>query len=141
MSVNYWYLSAKGDILSGDIDVKDDTLKMILVKNTYTPDTVNHDEYADVSAHEISASGSYSVGGVTVGARTLSLDSTTEEAMLDCSDITITSLTAEDVRYLVFYASKSGNPLLFCCDLEADYDFTGNNVSVQINSDGFVRLQ
>lgn len=46
-------------LLGGSIDLNTDTVKLALVTSSYTPDQVNHDLWADVSANEIAATGGY----------------------------------------------------------------------------------
>lgn len=54
-------------LLGGSIDLNTDTIKLALVSSSYTPDQVNHDLWADVSANEISGVNGYTTGGATLG--------------------------------------------------------------------------
>lgn len=55
-------------LLGGSIDLNTDTVKLALVTSSYTPDQVNHDLWADVSANEITGGGTtgYTTGGYTL---------------------------------------------------------------------------
>lgn len=120
-------------LLTGGIDLDTDTIKVALVTSSYTPSTA-HDEWADVSANEVSTGSGYTPGGVTL-ANPVKTNST-----IDYDDVTWTSLT-KTFRYAVCYKSGSGggltNPLLFYILLDstpADIVSSGSNYTIQWNA-------
>lgn len=109
------------------------TLKMALVTSSYTPSTA-HDEWADVSANEVSNGSGYTTGGVTLTGATVTNSS------IDYADPAWTALT-KTFRYAVCYMSGSAagltNPLLFYILLDttpADIVSSGSNYSITINA-------
>lgn len=97
---------------------------MALVTASYTPDQDAHDFFNDVT-NEISASGTYSTGGVTLTC-SVTIDNTNNRAIYDATDVAITSFTGT-FRYGIIYKStgvSSTSPLI------ALIDFTGSNISV-----------
>jgi hypothetical protein len=60
-----FYDSVAELIGDGTIDLDSDTFKIALLASTYTPDAA-HDEWADVSSHEIAGSFGYTTGGATL---------------------------------------------------------------------------
>ena len=53
-------------LMDGTVDLDTATLKMVLVTSAYTVDLVNHINYANVSANELSTGNGYTSGGVTL---------------------------------------------------------------------------
>lgn len=123
------YNSGKVKLGNGAIDWDTDTIKLMLVTSSYTPN-IDSDEFIDdVSANEVANSGSYSAGGVTL-TTAVTQDNTNDRAIYDATDLTggsaITSFTGQ-FRYAVFYKSTgtpSTSPVI--CYI----DFTGAAVSV-----------
>ena len=60
------YNSFKRDIMNGSIDLDTDTIKVMLVTSTYTPNQDTHTKRSDVT-NEVSGTG-YTAGGATLGA-------------------------------------------------------------------------
>ena len=119
------YNSAKVKLGNGSIDWDTDTIKMALVTESYTPDIDAHDFWDDVSANEVSASGSYSTGGVTL-TTSVTQDNTNNRGVYDANDVSITSFTGT-FRYGVVYKSTgtAATSPLICV-----VDFTGSNIVV-----------
>lgn len=120
-------------LVTGAVDLDTDTLKLALVTSSYTPSTA-HNEWADVSAHEVATGDGYTTGGATLTTPVVT-DST-----IDFDDVTWISLT-KTFRYAICYKSGSGggltNPLLFYILLDstpADVISTGSNYTVQWNA-------
>lgn len=125
---SFIYNSAKGKLGDGSIDWNTDTIKMALVTASYTPDQDAHDFFNDVT-NEISASGTYTTGGVTLTC-SVTIDNTNNRAIYDATDVSITSFT-ETFRYGIIYKStgvSSTSPLI------AVIDFTGSNITTTIGT-------
>lgn len=125
---NLWKL-----LLTGGIDLDTDTIKLALVTSSYTPSTA-HDEWADVSAYEVSNGSGYTTGGLTLASPVVTASN------IDYNDAVFTSLT-KTFRYAVSYKSGSGggltNPLLFYILLDttpADIVSSGSNYTIAWNS-------
>lgn len=120
--------SAKGKLGDGSIDWNTDTIKMALVTASYTPDQDAHDFFNEVT-NEISSSGTYSTGGVTLTC-SVTIDNTNNRAIYDASDVSITSFTGT-FRYGIIYKStgvSSTSPLI------AVIDFTGSNITTTVGT-------
>lgn len=120
-------------VTTGAVDLDTDTLKLALVTSSYTPSGA-HDEWADVSANEVSNGSGYTTGGETI-ATPVATNTT-----IDYNDVTWTALT-KTFRYAVCYKSGSGggltNPLLFYILLDstpADIVSAGSNYTIQWHS-------
>lgn len=91
------YRTFKEDVMAGvhDLDTAGDTLQVILVTG-YTPDTVAHNVYVDVSAVEVTGTG-YTVKGETLTAQTVTetgtgTGTTGERGKFDAGNVTWTGL-------------------------------------------------
>ncbi len=120
-------------LATGGVDLDTDTLKLALVTSSYTPSTA-HDEWADVSANEVSTGSGYTTGGKALASPVVT------DHNIDYDDVTWTALT-KTFRYAVCYKSGSGggltNPLLFYILLDstpADIVSSGSNYTVQWNA-------
>lgn len=67
------------------VDFVTDTIKCSLSTNTYVPDQDAHDFFNDVT-NEITGTG-YTAGGATLGTKSVSYDTATNELRLICADV------------------------------------------------------
>lgn len=119
-----FYNSGKTKLWNGSIDLDTDTIKVAIVTSSYTPDVDAHDFFDDIT-NEVSASGTYTAGGMTLANKTLTQDNTNNRAVFDADDVSITSATITG-RGVVLYKSTgvaSTSPLI--CYIE----FSGGNVT------------
>jgi hypothetical protein len=136
------YTNGKKLLLSGGIDLDTDTIKVALLKSTYTPD-VSSDYWSDISVSEISATGDYASGGVTLTGAIATNDDTNEQGVLDYDDVILNGVTIPDFQYLVIYKSTgiaASSPLLFYLDMTAPTAIIGRTIIISWNSLGVVRL-
>lgn len=119
------------------IDLVNDTFKMILLTSSYTPDTSNHDELADVVANEAS--------NYTRPTLTVSWTRSGTTVTFDASDVTITASGGDCVfRYLVIYDdTPTGDPLV-CYQLLDNTPanvtiLNGNSLLLQFHANGILR--
>ena len=140
------YSSARQFILDGTIDLLVDTLKVMLVTSSYTPDLA-HDEIADITSsptNEVSSGSGYTTGGETLTGKTITHTDSPSVGTFDAENVVWTSLT-KVFRYGVLYASKSISPyvnpligyILFDAT-PADIDLTASNFTIQWNASGII---
>ena len=130
-----------GDTSVTPVNLKTDTIKLALLTSSYTPDQDAHDFFDDVSANEVSASGSYSAGGVTLTVTT-SQDNTDNEGVFDAVDVSFTSATIT-ARYAVIYKStgtSSTSPLICLIDFGSDQSSSTGTFSITFASEGILNL-
>jgi hypothetical protein len=110
------YASNKDDLNINDIVGA--TVKLAFVSSAYTPDATvtGHDEWADVSANEIAATGGLSAGGLTVGTKVATAITGGFKFASANPSITATGAAIGAWRYGVLYVSGSlwgkTNPLI-----------------------------
>lgn len=100
------------------IDLDTDTIKVMLVTNSYTPSQA-HDFINDANANEVSGT-NYTAGGATIAGVTLSLSSDTVQWVHN--DITWTQSGAgfSNARYAIWYkdtGNASTSPLIMYMSL------------------------
>ena len=92
---NALYTAAKEAILSGDIDLLVDTIKVALVDNTYAQNLATDNFYDDISAYVVGTPQTLASKAVTGGA-------------FDAADITYTAVTAGDTCEAVVIYKDTG---------------------------------
>lgn len=142
-----WYNSGKRDIFDGTIDLVNDTIKVMLVDNDYTPNA-DHDFVDDVSAEELSGTG-YTGGFGGSGRKTLAgkafaTDLANDRAEFTANAITWTAINAGTARYAIFIkeiTNDAASRLLFFLDLGGSGVVTnGGDLTVTANAEGFAQL-
>lgn len=104
MAVWNFYDSFLRDIANGSIDLDTDTIKCMIVSDSYTPSITTHDKRDDVEANEVSGTG-YTSGGATL-TDTLTLG--TNICTYDASDVSWNPVTFTNGRYAILYKSRGG---------------------------------
>lgn len=94
-------------VASGSVDLDTDTIKLILITSSYTPNQGTHDFRDDLGANEASGGSGYPSGGFTVASKTLSISSLTLN--WDAADIS-QAITGGPLafRYGVYYKARGG---------------------------------
>jgi hypothetical protein len=98
-----------------------DTTKVALTTSTYSISKTTHAFFSSVT-NEVSGTG-YTAGGATLGSKTRTLDTASDEVRLDAADVswTTASFTA---RYAIIYNDTAGasstDPLLGYVDFGGD---------------------
>ena len=135
-SVYYFF---KESLLIGHIALGADSLahvvKVMLVTG-HTLDTVNDEDYADVSADECSGTG-YTAGGETLGSQTVTNALATK---FDGADVTWSSLNVSgggDPNYAIMYDSDY-DVLMFAWEIATATN--GGNWTLQWHADGIATL-
>lgn len=127
-------------VLTGQVDLDTDTLKVVLVTSSYTPATSHTiydpgtDDAADVSYNEAANGDGYTTGGVALTGATVAAGT------IDYADPVWNSLT-KTFRYAICYADKTTGgglvkPLLFYILLDttpANIVSSGSNYTIQWN--------
>lgn len=101
------------------IDLDSDTLKVFLLKSSYTPDLDAHDyqDDLDLSTNEIDTTSTYTKGtGLTLTLTKGAYSSVNDNTPYDADDLTIAASTIAEVSYAVIVDTTPGsaatNPLI-----------------------------
>lgn len=134
------YNSYKTDILAGNIDHDADTIKVMLVTSSYTPDADTHTFKDDVT-NEVSGTG-YTAGGETLASKTVTQDNTDNEGVFDAADVTWSTSTIT-ARAAVMYkdtGTASTSPVMVYFDFGSDQSSSAGDFTIQWGSEGIVNL-
>lgn len=141
------YNSFKGRVMgdtaqiSTAINLATDTIKLMLLTSSYTPDTDADVFIDDISANEVSASGTYSAGGVTL-TWTGSTDDTDDEGVGDATDVSITTATIT-ARYAAIYkdtGTPATSPLICLIDFGSNQTSTAGTFAITFAAEGILNL-
>ena len=94
---NAFYAKGKEKILSGSINFVSDTIKVMLVKNTYPQNLATDEFLSDVVAYRLNTD-------QTLGSKTVAT------GVFDAGDVTYTAVTAGDTSEGVVIYKDTGNP-------------------------------
>jgi hypothetical protein len=145
--------ATKNKILSGQIDLANDTIKVLALKNTtaYTFDKDNHDFVQDVlnNGDEFDDT-NYS--RLTLANQATSTDDTDDEGVFDADDITWQDLGgSQDIQTVIIYKQVGGDdttpgddPVIAVLDDDTASDLpfatNGSNVTVTWDGQGIAQL-
>lgn len=95
-----WYGPGIHRILKGEIDFDAHTFKGGLINSTYTPNVDTDDDWADVSAKEVTGTGWAGAQTLTV---TTDIDTTNNRVRFFITDISASGVTLTDGKHFVIY--------------------------------------
>lgn len=132
-----WYLNGLNNVLSGAVNMTSDTLKVCLIDTaSYTVNLTTDDYLSDIPGGAIIAT-------ATISGKTFT--ASTPYAVFDASDTTFTSVSGASCEALVIYQDTgvAGTSALLGYFDGAGVAVTpnGNNIIVQWNASGILRLQ
>jgi hypothetical protein len=121
-----------------EVDFDSDTIKVMLVSSSYTPNQDTHDYLDDVVAYEVSGTG-YTAGGAALASKTVTYDAGTNTTKFDAADVTWSS-SSITARYAVVYddsgAGNSSKALIGYYDFVTDRASSNGDFIVRWGADG-----
>ena len=102
---NAMYNATKKYILNGAIDWDTNTINVMLVTATYSPNIDTHDFRDDIT-NEVSGTG-YTAGGYTITTPSVTQDNTNDRGVFDSEDPTWSTATIT-ARACVLYRARGG---------------------------------
>lgn len=138
---NVIYNSFKRDIQNGSINLTADTINVMLVTSTYTPNIDTHTKRSDIT-NEVSGSG-YTSGGTALLTTVVSANTTTDKGVFDAADVSWTGSTIT-ARGAVLYKARGGaataDELIAYLDFVTDKISSGGNFNLVFNANGVLTL-
>jgi hypothetical protein len=138
------YGNALMQMAAGSVSWPTDTIKVMLLKPSYTPDQDGH-IYKDPglgtggTANEFPVAGDYLAGGSALQNKTKTYTGATNETKLDADDVAWTNLSGT-VRYVAIVKSRGGaataDELIGWGDFGADQILSGVGLSIAWNAGG-----
>lgn len=131
MAATLWYVNGVKNCIRAGLGLTSftGTVKVILLKDTYTLNQDAHDFVDDIIANEVTGGGAtgYTAGGLTLGSVTTATDAPTNVASFDGADITGLNVQACYAVICLSTGTNSTSPLYTVTDLS---EGTGVNVTV-----------
>lgn len=128
---NVFFDGGRRSIIGGTpaINLLSDTVNIILVASTYTP-SIGHLTYSDLGGNEIATGGNYTQGGLTLGTKSIAIDSTNHRAYFTSAQAQWTSATITAAFAVVLKKTTGSGSAPGSTDpLIGVYDFGGNKSS------------
>ena len=137
---NAVYNSFKKDSMVGTFNLSADTLKVVLVTSSYTPNIDTHTKYSDIT-NEVVGVG-YTTSGQTLAGVTVSADLTGDKAVLDANDVTWTSSTITAAGAVIFKVNGASttSPLIGYVDFGGSKSSSNGDFIIQWNASGILNL-
>ena len=127
--------------MNGNIDLDTDTINVMLVTSSYTPNQDTHD-YRDDVTNEVSGTG-YVAGGAALAGKAVTQDDTDNEGVFDATDLTWSTSTIT-ARGAVLYKARGGassaDELIAYIDFGEDKVSSAGNFTIQWNAEGILNL-
>ena len=124
------------NLFTKKIDLEGDTLKLMLLEDTYTPDK-DHNIYSDVSGYQVLSGSGYTTGGEILTGATVTENDSGNNSSFDGDNITWASLT-KSFRYAILYDNTlTDKDLIFCLDCGSQ-NVEGVDFTMFWDSDGIL---
>jgi len=119
---------------------KNESLKLMLLKNTFTPNAGTQQNVSNVSAHEIAATTGYAAGGVAIALPVSTAHG--NNYFLTASPVVIGTGASLNYRYGVVYHNDGGNPakskIRAIIDFETDQIVSNGTSTITWNALGII---
>jgi hypothetical protein len=138
------YNSFKKKIMDGSIDLDTDTIKVVLVTSSYTPNIDTHTQYSHIT-NQVTGTG-YTAGGATLANKSVAVDTTNDRAKFDADDTTWTTASITARGAIIYkYVDNAGSPddtspLICYKDFGADVTSTNADFTIKWHADGILYL-
>ena len=131
------------------LDLLTDRIVVPLMSTSYTPNIDTDEQFDDIVANEITATGYVSRGdGLTLASKAITVDNTNDQAEFDAADLTFTAIgngTNDTISYCVIAreqdagATNANTELLAYMDVDNTVT-NGGNVTLSWNADGILQI-
>jgi len=137
---NAVYNILKTGLMTGDINLGSDTLKILLVTSTYAPNIDTHQFLSDVTNEVVGAG--YTAGGKTLASVAILTDLPNDRSALDAADVTWTTATIT-ARAAIIYKDTGvagTSKLITYIDFVTDKISSGADFTIAFDATGILRL-
>jgi hypothetical protein len=131
------YNNFKEQLLNGEFDLTDDTIKVALVTG-HSPDIDTHTQWSDVSGDEESGTG-YSAGGEALASKAVSQDNDNDRGKFDAADVTWSGLDVGTPSHAIMYDDTHASDLLIAY-WELSTASNGGDYTLQWHANGIILL-
>jgi len=134
------YNIGKKEILSGEIDLTNDTIKCAMVTSSYTPNKDTHEHFDDIDNEVVGSP--YVAGGSELANKAFNADNTNDRGEFDADDVTwaVATLTARAAIIYKDTGTPATSTLIAYVDFGDDYSTTGEDFTIEWDSEGVLYL-
>ena len=130
----------KSEVMKANIDLVNDTIKVALLTSSYTPNIDSHENFDDIT-NEVTGT-NYTAGGKELTNKTVTVDNTDNEGILDADDTSweVSTITA---RYAVIYKDtgvSSTSKLIGYIDFGTDKVSSIGSFKIEWAEEGIINL-
>lgn len=142
-----WYGVAPRDQYGGTAGTNtpvnwiNDTIKVAQTTSSYTPNQDVDDFFNDVT-NELSTAGGYTAGGASLGSKTCTYDTASNETRLDAADTQWTSASFTSRNAIIYKSTgtASTSPLISYVDYGGDQTVSSGTFTIQWDATGVAKL-
>ena len=136
---NAIYNSFKRDLMLGDIDLVEDTIRLMLVTSSYTPNIDTQTNRSQITG-EVVGTG-YTAGGATLANKSVTISQSTDEAVFDANNVTFSNATITAMGAVIYKSTGSPDTDNLICylDFGQNVTSTGGDFVVAFSNDGILR--
>ena len=127
-------------IAKGEIDLLTHDIKAALMGVGYTPDK-DSDDWANISANEISSGGGYTTGGQLLTTKTMVEDDTNDLAKFDSDNPTWPTSTITAYYVVLYDDTHASKALIGAWDFGGVKSSSGGTFEVQVDANGWKKLE
>ena len=134
------YNIGKKEILSGEIDLTNDTIKVALVTSSYSPDKDAHEHFDDITNEVVGSP--YVAGGATLANKAFNADDANDRGEFDADDVTwsVATLTARAAIIYKSTGTAATSTLIAYVDFGQDYSTSGEDFTIEWDAEGILYL-
>ena len=125
-------------ITSSPVDFEADTLHVLLLTSTYTPDAT--DVYVSDLTNEVANGNGYTTGGATLANVAVTYSGSTTTIDADDTQWTTSTITARYAVVCKWTGTDTTSPVLFLYDFGSDKSSSGGTFTVAWNASGLATL-
>lgn len=133
--------------VGNDLSASGTDVRVALLDASHTPDVANNASYADVSANEITNTGSndsgYTSGGKLLSNKSITADAGNRNVDFDADNVQWTSSTIDAGYAVVYHASPSTDTdkdLILLVDFEGEESSSNASFTIDWDSNGIYRV-
>lgn len=134
---NVFYDKAKKNLWNGTVNLASDSIKVLLVDNTYAPTVSSTHEFKSDVSGEITGTG-YTAGGVALANKAVTADATNHKGKFDADDAVWSSATFTAYGAVLYKdtGTPATSPLVGFVDFGGAKPVSGGSFTIQWDPSG-----